>query len=318
MLSRRVKIFVVYCIALLCLLWVVRDVRPGELSRQLKGVMVPLLLPAVLLDIVTTVTHGVRWRLLLGPLGSVSLFRTVQTIYVSLFANELLPLRAGEAVRGYVMSKELRRSFFSVLPSMIVERIADGLLLIIGAYLCTFFVSLPVEVVRGIWITGAVTGIVVAALVVLDLTSRKRSGNLQTTTNGLVRFLERLRNKIADGMRIIRTRSRFTALIALSALYLAFQIIAYWLVLRAYGLHLSIWIPAVMIVVVRLGTAVPSAPANIGPFQFFSVLALTMFGIDKTTATGVAFTLWLTFTIPILVLGLIAFIRSGVNLSRIR
>jgi hypothetical protein len=37
---------------------------------------------------------------------------------------------------------------------------------------------------------------------------------------------------------------------------------------------------------VRLGTAIPNPPANIGTFQFFCVLALSFFGVEKTVAAG--------------------------------
>ena len=37
---------------------------------------------------------------------------------------------------------------------------------------------------------------------------------------------------------------------------------------------------------VRLGTIIPNAPANVGGFQFFVVLALGLFAVSKTTAAG--------------------------------
>ena len=90
------------------------------------------------------------------------------------------------------------------------------------------------------------------------------------------------------------------------------------MVLRAYGLHVSLWVPAVTLILVRLGTALPNAPANIGPYQFFCVLSLTLFGIDKTTATGFAIVLSIVLSIPLLTLGLFAFIKSGLTVSEVR
>jgi hypothetical protein len=89
-------------------------------------------------------------------------------------------------------------------------------------------------------------------------------------------------------------------------------------VMHAYGLQVSPWIPVVVLVIVRIGSAAPSAPANIGPYQFFCVLALTMFGIDKTTATGVAIVLSVTFLVPIFILGFLAFAKGGMTLSQVR
>jgi hypothetical protein len=40
------------------------------------------------------------------------------------------------------------------------------------------------------------------------------------------------------------------------------------------------------ILIVRLGTMIPNAPANVGSFQFFTFLALGSFGVEKTVAAG--------------------------------
>lgn len=317
--NRTRRTVIVYVVAGLCLLWVVRGVRFDELLRQIRGVRMAWLVPAILLDIATSATHGVRWRLLLRPLGTVSLFRTVQSIYAGLFSNEILPFRAGELVRGYIMARELRLPFATVLPSMITERLFDGVLLLTGLAVSALFVTFPDAVssagaIFAIVLLGAI--VLLAALAFAGGRAKRPAGD-ETPESGSGRIRPGWIARFGAGIRIIRTPKRFAAVLALSLLYLSLQALAYWLVMRAYGLAVAIWIPAVVLIVVRLGTSVPSAPANIGPYQFFCVLALTLFGIDKTTAAGVAFTLWILFSIVILLLGFIAFIRSGVNLSRI-
>ena len=69
---------------------------------------------------------------------------------------------------------------------------------------------------------------------------------------------------------------------------------------------------------VRLGTAIPNAPANVGSFQFFTVLALRLFGEDKTVAVGFSMVYFLALTVPLWILGLLAISRTGMNLSTIR
>jgi len=60
--------------------------------------------------------------------------------------------------------------------------------------------------------------------------------------------------------------------------------------MRAYGLGLSFWVGAAVFLILHFGTALPNAPSNVGTYQFFTVLGLTLFGIDKTTATGFSVT----------------------------
>jgi hypothetical protein len=84
--------------------------------------------------------------------------------------------------------------------------------------------------------------------------------------------------------------------------------------------HIDLGLAAVTIIllVIRLGTALPNAPANVGSFQFFCVVALGLFGIKKTVAAGFSVVYFLTLTIPLWILGLLALSCSGIALSTIR
>jgi hypothetical protein len=72
------------------------------------------------------------------------------------------------------------------------------------------------------------------------------------------------------------------------------------------------------LLVVRLGTAIPNAPANVGSVQFFTVLALRLFGEDKTIAAGFSMVYFLALTAPLWILGLLDISRTGISLSTIQ
>jgi len=133
-----------------------------------------------------------------------------------------------------------------------------------------------------------------------------------------LRILKTLLGHIEDGLRQIGLTSSFWAAFGLSLVFLLGQILAFWLIMLACGLWLSFWVGAVVLLVVHLGTAVPNAPANVGTYQFFTVLGLSLFGVDKTTATGFSFVVFFLLTVPLWVLGLLALSRSGTPLSSIR
>ena len=70
--------------------------------------------------------------------------------------------------------------------------------------------------------------------------------------------------------------------------------------------------------IVHLGTMVPSAPSNIGTYQFFCVAALTLFGVGKTEAAGFSLVAFAILTLPALVIGFIALARTGMTLASIK
>ena len=94
-----------YAISIACLIWVYRGFDwKGELPKLMqtdwRWVTV-----AVLADVVVYVVQGWRWNLLLQPLAPVPVMQTIQAIYIGLFANEVLPLRSGEVIRCYLLSR---------------------------------------------------------------------------------------------------------------------------------------------------------------------------------------------------------------------
>jgi hypothetical protein len=70
-------------------------------------------------------------------------------------------------------------------------------------------------------------------------------------------------------------------------------------------------------IIVHLGTLVPTAPANLGSYQFFTVLGLTLFGVEKAAAAGFSLVVFAVLTAPLWVIGLWALGSSGLTLFQI-
>jgi hypothetical protein len=111
-----------------------------------------------------------------------------------------------------------------------------------------------------------------------------------------------------------RDRVNLSAYVAATLL----QADTFWLIMCAYGLRLSFSIGALVFMIVQLGTAIPNAPANIGSYQFFTVVGLTLFGIGKTQAAGFSLVVFALLTAPIWALGLLALAKSGATLYSLR
>jgi glycosyltransferase 2 family protein len=74
----------------------------------------------------------------------------------------------------------------------------------------------------------------------------------------------------------------------------------------------------VVLLVINLGVSLPNAPANVGSYQFFCVLGLSVFDIEKTTATGFSIFAFIALTLPFVFLGFAALLSSGMSLRSMR
>src|SRR5262249_28485807 len=138
-----------------------RDFQPGQLRELIANLDWRWFAPAVVCDVMSYVCQGARWRLLLKPLGDLTTLRATQAIYAGLFTSEILPMRLGELVRAYLASRWTAAKFVAVIPSMVVERLFDGVWLAAGIGLTAVFAPLPKNLVRAADALGA--GVILAA-----------------------------------------------------------------------------------------------------------------------------------------------------------
>ena len=159
-----------YAFALACLIWVFHDVNPRRLLAAMSIGNWWFIAFAIVVDILTFVLQGLRWKLLLAPVGRLSSLRATQAIYAGLFTNELVPLRFGELVRAFLVSRWLSTPFASVLPSIVVERFLDGVCLAAAIGLAAILVPLPRQFLAAGYALGCI--VLLAAALLLWLVFR--------------------------------------------------------------------------------------------------------------------------------------------------
>jgi uncharacterized protein (TIRG00374 family) len=310
-----------YTVAAACLAWVFYDLRPERLLQSLAAMNWKWIVLAIASDILSYFCQGGQWRFLLQPLGGITLFKATQAIYAGLFANEVLPMRAGEFVRTFLVSCWLSVDFLSVVPSVIVGRLFDSMWLAVGIGLTAIFLPLPKDLAEGAEILGfTVLGGILAFSFLLLRRKKSCAENRGPKWNKWrpIHIFSSLMDTTTEGIRAIGLTRRFGFSFMLSALYLFFEVLAFWIVMRAYRIELSLWAGAAALLIVRLGTLIPTTPSNLGAYQFFVVFALSLLGVDKSDAAGFSAVVFVILTLPLWIIGLCAIGRTGIKLRDIR
>lgn len=310
-----------YVLAAACLVWVFHDTHIQRMAEHIGSMTWWWVLPAICCDVLGYVCDGIRWRWLLFPVGRLPVLRATQAIYVGLFTNEVMPMRFGELVRGYLASRWLGRPFMEVVPSMLVCRLMDGVWTAAGIGLVAIFVPLPGDLLLAGDIFGAVVLLLAGALLFLFLREPEvveRWMETPASKRGVLASLRRGVGATARRLRAIGEWRRLAVAGVASLGFLFFEILAFWFIMEAYRLRLPLSAGAAVFLILRLGTALPNAPANVGSYQFFTVLGLSLFGIEKTRATGFSVVVFILLTLPLWALGLLALSRSGLTLAKLR
>src|SRR5260221_5116076 len=139
-----------YTLSAASLFWVFRDYDFDRLSHLASWDWRYVTL-AVIVDLSVYLSHAWRWNILLKPVARPSFWRSVQAIYIGLYANEILPLRTGEVIRCYLMSHSNDGPISVALSSIAIERVLDGIWLVIGLMIAASRIELPQELMYGVW-----------------------------------------------------------------------------------------------------------------------------------------------------------------------
>ncbi|HVP89905.1 MAG TPA: lysylphosphatidylglycerol synthase transmembrane domain-containing protein [Terriglobales bacterium] len=319
--TRGLRIAAGCVLAAVCLAWVFRNTQWSDFAKSIAGFRWPLAAAAVVLQLLSFVGQGYRWRLLLAPLGPVRLLRTTQAVYCGLGMTFIVPFGFGEVTRGYFISDWMSKPFVSVLPSIALERLFDAVWLAVGIGVTAVAVKLPRNLDRAADIFG---GVVIALVgLVLFLSTRKRrsgeAGSPPGVRRGKVRIkLSSLIERLGDGFRSIGFTRGLLGAFVISLLMYALQATSLWLLMMAYGLRLPFQAAVAVFFITLFGTAVPVAPAGIGTYQFFCVVALTLLGVGRTDAAGFSIVAYIFLNLPLLAVCLFALSKCGMTLASIK
>jgi uncharacterized protein (TIRG00374 family) len=306
-----------YAVSLLCLIYVLRDFHIVRAMRDIANADWRWVAVGMLCDVLSYVAQAWRWKLLLSPFGKVHTTKAIRSVFAGLFANLILPLRPGEFLRSYVLSGSENISLGLVLGSVGVERLIDLVIATASLGVVSLLVDLPTRFRRAADILGIATLCLVSVLVALIFYIELKMDSQQPVTEPRSGFRSKAMAALT-ALHAMGTAPSFYAAVLSSTLVPFFQILAISAIMQSYSLHLPFLAAIVVVFVINLGISVPNAPANIGSYQAFCVLGLSVFDVEKTTATGFSFFAFFALTLPLAFLGLAALVRSGFSLRTMR
>jgi uncharacterized membrane protein YbhN (UPF0104 family) len=313
----KVPLIMGYALSIGCLIWVLHDFHIVQAMREISNVNWKWIAIGMGFDVLSYGVQAVRWKFLLTPFRKVRLTHAIRAVYAGLFANLVFPLRPGELLLCYLLSDSDDITIGRVLGSMGVERLIDLVIATASLGVVSLLVDLPRRFQRVADTLGIVTLALLAIIVAMIFYLEVKLGNCPTPEAASRRMPGRMMGALI-GLHAMGTAPSFYPAVFFSAFMPLCQVMGLWAMMQAYGLKLPFLAALVVLLVINLGVSLPNAPANVGSYQFFCVLGLSVFQVDKTSATSFSFIAFLALTIPFVFLGFIALLRSGLSLKSMR
>lgn len=218
-----------------------------------------------------------------------------RALYIGYLFNNLLPVRAGEAVRVMSLNRAARVPVTKGAATILVERAYDVLSLVVLLFVISPWLP-HVSWLRaaGFVALGLTAGLAVAILVL----ARSRGRVLDVVFKPLRKLaflpqesVERAPRDFLDGLAgLLRPR---VALVSFTLTLCSWLVLAagFWFVTLAFHLHLSYLAGLLVVIGIGLAMILPSSPAALGVFEGATVVCLGAYGINDSRALSYALVL---------------------------
>lgn len=327
----RVRTVLIFAGTLALLAFFFRGANLAEVWAETTRADPALLLLAVAFTLLTYVLRAWRWQSLLAPIGPTRFSTAFRTTVIGFAATFLLPARAGEVIRPYLLARKERLSAPAAFATVILERLLD--LAVVLLLFAAFVFTVPAGTLSGdaaqfahvkFW-GGVAAGAAVAGLLVLFALAGhpERLGQAAARAERVLparpaQVIAHFVTAFAAGLAVMRQPGRLVAAL-LQSFPLWLSIAAgIWLTSRAFHITLPFTASFLVMTLLVVGVAVPT-PGAIGGFHLAYTFAVqTFFGVPDDRAKGAALVLHAISFVPVTILGIYFMTREGLTLQGAR
>ncbi len=328
---RAVRTTLIAALALGLIIFFLRNADLARVWEEMRRARLDLLALAVALTMLTYVVRAERWQYLLEPLGKTRFSVAFRTTVIGFAASAVLPARAGELLRPYLLARQEGLPVTATFATIVVERILDVItvLLLLAAYLLFFDAGVAAKapgLYRAVTVgatiaTPVALGILLVMMVLAEHPDRLTGLTLAAEgvlPTRVVHALARMAGTFAEGLAIVRRPSRLLASLGWSLVLWITIVTEGWVVARAFGIAVPYTGAYLLTALLVVGVALPT-PGGVGGFhEAFRLGTTAFFGAGNDRAVGAAIVLHAASLVPVLILGSWFILRGGLQVEDLR
>ena len=322
-----IRTALVTLLAIALFAWFLSRANLSAVAAEIRHARIDLVLWAVGLSVVMPVVRAIRWRYLLDPIGPTRFSAVMRATIVGFAALSLLPARAGDVVRPYLIARSEGLSPASVFATIVMERALDLItvvtLLVAFVWVFDGRAILPPGMLAPIRASATLAALAVLVLMAVMwtlATHPERIGRLVSKSDrllpqGVAHSLGALARTFSEGFAIAREPRDLTIAFLWSFplwVSIAFQS---WLVTRAFGILIPMTASFLVQGMLVIGVAVPT-PGAVGSFhEAYRIAVTTFFHAPNNAAVSAALVLHAVSLATSLLPGVLVMAHDGMSVA---
>jgi len=274
---------------------------------------------SALIFVISNWSRAVRWSILLETLGKKpKLYNSFHSVMIMYLANLALP-RLGEVSRCGIIKKYEGISFTQAVGTVVVERIADVLMLLILLVLVIITqmgtlldflkqnpeVSAKLDSIASHWLTWTIAGLALIAMVIVAYKFRYIVSHFK-----IYQKITGVFKSLLNGMKTIKNLEGklFAFFLHSIIIWLTYYLMMYFSFFAFQSTsHLSLSTALMLLVMSSLGMIAP-VQGGVGPWDFMIVHTLMLYNISTNDGTDFAIVVHASMIVMQIIGGCVALI----------
>ena len=266
----------------------IREIHFSDVADGFRTIRYGYVYPALAVLFLMQLLRSFRWGLILSPLEKIDQLSLFSVTSVGFLAIIAIPARLGELARPYLITKKSHLKMSAALGTIFVERVLDSLTVLVIAVFVLFLTPLPPWLIRSsilfLFLTLAFVAVMILMVVKREASLRVLAPLIGKLPARYAESVNRLISHFIDGFQIMVDPALLISVTGLSIVIWLVDVLAIYLLFLAVGFHLPVVAAFVLMIILIIGIAIPTAPGFIGNWHYFCILGLSIFGVPKTDA----------------------------------
>ncbi|MFH1860273.1 MAG: lysylphosphatidylglycerol synthase transmembrane domain-containing protein [bacterium] len=294
-------------ISVIFLYFALKSIEIEKVLKAFEDINYIYIFPVIFFTLLTYVIRAWRWRYFFRHVKPIPFSSLFSAVMIGFMANAILPARIGELVRAYCIGKKENISKSMSFATIVLERIFDGFSLLFLFVITLILYPFPEEIRRIGYIVAAIYLVAAGILISIKVWSQQ--------TIKIIKFLcsylpKRMGTAITgyahsfiSGLDVLENGWDVFFILLYSIILWTISAVSFYFMFPACHLNQLPFLAALfLLIVVAIGIAIPAAPGAIGTFQYFTMLGLAVFGIDKNIGLTFSIVLHITqIAVPIFI-----------------
>lgn len=288
-----------------------------KLLSVLGGANLLLVVAVAFINFAVVAMKALRWQVVLAPTKRITFSTVFLTTLIGFMANNCLPARAGELVRIVALGKKENISKTTVLGTLTLDRVFEGLGMLVVLVALPFMIEMPSWMKQGALVFVVVLLLALGLLLLLMREQTARWVTYLPLSRRWAAFFGDLATKLRAGLKTLTNFGTVANVLAISLIIWFTQALMVILCLESIGLHFRLNHAFFILLAINIALLIPAAPGNLGTFELSAALALGALGVGNAQALSFALIYHLVQFIPITLAGVLVLPLLGMGVRDI-